>query len=117
MSDAVLRDAKRQAQLNPADAASLWKYIQLLERSQAGIIETRLYAILTDGETMGSPCRYSDGTPIPYNEVSQRLLSMCGSPKGYLTQKWASLKQELPNFDSLIQKLCGLGTKSMLKMH
>ena len=32
-----------------------------------------LYAVLTDGKTRGSPCRYSSGTAVPYQEGDDKI--------------------------------------------
>lgn len=71
--DQALQEAKRRAQLNPQDSATLWDYIRRLERSQAHIDDSPLYAILTDGETIGSPCRYSSGTAVPYKDGDDKI--------------------------------------------
>jgi hypothetical protein len=35
--------------------------------------EEALYAVLTDGETRGSPCSYSSGTAVPYREGDDKI--------------------------------------------
>jgi hypothetical protein len=65
--DQELQEQRRRAQLNPQNTDILWAYIRQLERSLGGE-DVPLYAVLTDGETVGSPCRYSSGTAVPYKD-------------------------------------------------
>jgi hypothetical protein len=74
--DQELQEQRRRAQLSPQDTDVLWGYIRQLERSQGGE-NVPLYAVLTDGETVGSPCRYSSGTAVPYND-GDSLITLYG---------------------------------------